>query len=264
MLCALAGFCARSEPARSQTSSSGARAAALAGASPSSDLWSEANPAGWSRLKGFGAGLHVAELYGLDELRLGAVQASVGIRETALVAGVRTIGFEDYRQTVLTAGAARSVRWGTHRALHGGLRLRIHYASIRGYGSTSAYAMTAGAVVPIIPGTEMGLAAENVIVFGGGLKDDLPRRLHFGLSVSARSVTLLAGASKDVRTPLAAQFGAELHPVEVLALRAGYSVAPPRFAGGIGLRLHPLTVDIAAERHFALGWTPSCSLGLQW
>lgn len=254
----------RGETTRAQTSAAGARHAALAGAAPSSDLWSEVNPAGWSQLGAFAAGVHVAELYELDELRLGAVQASVGAGETSVVAGVRTLGYDDYRETLFTTGAARAFYWGTHRPMHVGLRLRFHHAAARSYGSASAFAVSTGVVVPVARGTDLGLAAENLIIFKGSLKRELPRRLHIGLSISIESVTLLAAASKDVRTPLNTRAAVEVHLIELLALRAGYSLEPARFAGGFGLRLRPLTIDVAAERHFVLGWTPSCSVGVQW
>lgn len=267
LLFTLCGFLLAAASAYAQTSNAGARDAALAGASSAvsaSDLWSEANPAGWSQLGAFAAGINVAELYGLDELRLGAVQASFGLRKASVIAGARTLGYEDYRETALTAGLGRSFRWGTYRPLHAGVRLRFHHAAVRSYGSAAAYAATAGVIVPIAQGTDLGLAAENLIVFTRSLGTELPRRLHAGLSISAGSLTLLAGASKDVRTPLASRFGIEAHPTDAFSLRLGYSLEPPRFAGGIGLRLLPLTIDLAAERHFVLGWTPSCSVGMRW
>lgn len=258
-------LCLKPELAFTQTSAGGARDAALGGSSAAAaDLWAEANPAGWARLDAFAAAIHVAQLYNLDELRLGAVQAGFLLGKTVIVSGVRTLGYADYRETILSAGAARGIRWGTHRPLYAGIRLRLHRTDIRSYGSASAYAASAGLVVPIAQHADLGLAAENLFVFPGSLKNELPRRLHAGLSISAGAVSLQAGAVKDVRMPLAARFGVEVQPVDVLALRAGYSLEPPRFAGGIGLRLTPLTVDVAAERHLVLGWTPSCSVGVKW
>lgn len=262
-------ICGSAANVTAQTSAAGARDAALAGAgyaAPSTyaDLWSESNPSNWSGLEGFAAGIHVARLHGLDELRLGAVQAGVDLRQTAIVAGARTFGFSDYRETIFTAGAARAIRWGTHRPIHLGVRLRYHRTAIRTYGSASTFALSAGIRMPVAPAAEIGLSAENVYVLPGALNRELPRRLHAGISVAAGSVILMAGASKEVRTPLAARFGIEIVPVDAVVLRAGYALEPPRFASGIGLRLRPLTVDVAAERHGVLGWTPSCSVGLRW
>ncbi len=272
LLFAFGTLCLRPDAADAQTSAAGARDAALTGASAASsgpasdrvDLWSGSNPAGWSNLRGFAAAIHVAELYGLDELRLGAVQAGFNVRKAAIVTGVRTFGYKSYRETVFTSGLARAFHWGTYRPFHAGIRIRYHRTTIPAYGSASAYALSTGLVLPVAPGTDVGLAAENMMVLAGGLAQELPRRLHAGVSISAGTVLLLAGASKEVRTPLAARFGIEVHLVDVLALRAGYSLEPPRFASGIGLHLDSLTIDVAAERHFVLGWTPSCSVGLLW
>lgn len=252
-------------PVRAQTSTGGARDAALIGASAAAtaDLWAEANPAGWSELRSFSAAVHAAQFYGLDELRLGAFQFALNVRATALILGARTFGYDDYRETVLTTGIGRTVHWGTFRPLHAGVRLRHHRIGIPAYGSASSTALSAGFVLPILPQTKLGVAAEN-IVLSGSLRGELPRRLYSALAVEAGAVTLHAAASKDVRSPLQLRFGLELEPIDVLALRAGYSFDPARFAGGAGLRLPPLTIDMAAERHLILGWSPSCSVSIQW
>jgi hypothetical protein len=41
-------------------------------------------------------------------------------------------------------------------------------------------------------------------------------------------------------------------------------MVPPRFAGGVGLSLARLNLDIAVDRHLVLGWSPSCSAELRW
>lgn len=260
-----AGFTPRFGTA--QTSVAGARDAALAGSSAASaaggGLWADANPAGSSELSGSAVAVHVSQLYGLPELRAGALRAGFAILGTALVAGVRTFGYSDYRETAFGLAAARAIRWGTFRPFQAGIRVRNHRVAIPSYGSASALAVSGGLIVPMSFGTNLAFAAENALV-AGELYDDLPRRLHAGVSVSTGAVQLMAAASKDARTPLAVRGGVEVYPHEVVALRGGYSLQPPRLAGGIGLLLSPLVIDLAAERHFVLGWTPSCTVQVRW
>lgn len=250
-----------------QTSFAGAHDAALAGSSAASAsnraLWNDGNPAGGSGLAGSAVAIHVAQLFGLPELRVGALRAGTSVRGTALVAGVRTFGYSDYHETVIGLAAARAFRWGTFRPFQAGIRVRNHRIVVPSYGSASAFTVSGGLIVPMAPGTNLALAAENALV-AGDLYDELPRRLHAGVAVSASAVEVMAAASKDARAPLAVRVGLEVKAHDVIALRGGYSLFPPRMAGGIGLLLSPLVIDLAAERHLVLGWTPSCTVEVRW
>jgi len=253
--------------ATAQPSSAGARSAALTGspAASTGDAWSESNPAGWSDLSTHAVVVHAAQLYGMEELRTGSVQfvARIGRSSTAL--GIRTFGYEDYRETVVTAGLAGGIRAGTHRPFHFGLRVRYHQVFIRNYGSASALALSTGLIFPVLTGVNLGLSAENVAVLDSPISDDLPRRIQAGLAfVGSDILHVYADVVKDVRSSLAMRISAEARPVRVIALRSGFSMMPPRFAGGVGFNLARLNLDIAVDRHLVLGWSPSCSAEFRW
>ncbi len=254
-------------PAGAQASIAGARGAALTGdpAGSVADPWSESNPAGWSDLPTHVLVVHAARLYGLSELDVGSVQAVARLGGTSAALGARTFGYEAYTETILTAGLATGLRTGSYRPFYVGLRVRHHRLSIRNYGAASATALSSGFVFPILSNVNLGMAAENVVVLKSPISDDLPRRLHAGLSfVGADVLHVHADVVKGVRSPLTSRISVETRPWPGVTVRSGFSLVPPRFAGGIGIDLARLTLDVAAERHLVLGWSPSCSAGLRW
>lgn len=229
------------------------------------DAWSEANPAGWSDATSFGVHLHAAQLYELEELRAGAAQLTARMFGTSLVVGARSFGFEDYRSNVFTVGLARRLLIGTHRPFDLGLRFRRHHVVMRNYGSGAAAAISAGLLFPILDGIRLGLSSENILVDRGAISDDLPRRLTAGLSfVGSELLHVHVDVIGDPRGPLVSRLAFESHPFPFLAFRSGFSLEPPKFAGGMGMRLAAMAFDFAAERHAVLGWSPSCSIGLRW
>lgn len=254
-------------PASAQTSFAGARAAGLTGDPPAStgDPWAESNPASWSDAGAHALVLHAARLYGLAELSVGSVQALAAVRSASFAIGARSFGFEDYRETVFTAGLALPILSGTHRAFHVGIRVRRHQVAIRRYGAASATALSSGFIFPIFAGVHMGMAAENLVVLRSVISEDLPRRLHAGLSfVGSDFLHVHADVVKDSRSPLISRISFEARPLPAVTLRSGFSLEPPRFAGGLGLKLAIVSLDFAAERHIVLGWSPSFSVGLLW
>ncbi|MEO1480412.1 MAG: hypothetical protein AAFV01_17770, partial [Bacteroidota bacterium] len=54
--------------------------------------------------------------------------------------------------------------------------------------------------------------------------------------------------------------GLEIRPVEVLAVRAGFTTAPARISLGAGVDLSRAHAALAFENHEALGWTPAIDL----
>lgn len=257
---------ARPPCAHSQFAEGGARAVALGGAVTAlpGDVWGHANPAAWSTLPRPTAAFFASQAFGLPELRLGALLVALPTRAGTLAAGVRTFGFTDYREHILQAGFARSFGPGTHRRLHLGVRLHYERVSIPGFGQAGAFGLTLGTLVPVLPVLDFGMEAANLNGprLGG---DERARTLAAGLAYHpVPAVHLVVDTRKELRFPATFRAGVEVWPADVLALRTGLTTAPARFTAGAGLRLRFLTADVAAERHYALGWTPAVSLHLSW
>lgn len=245
----------------------GARAVGLAGASTAlqDDVWASGNSAGWSTVTGRGVSLFASQAFGLAALRVGAFTYAEPTAVGTFAVGVRTYGFEAYRNTRFTAGFARAFTLATSRSVHGGLALRYHHVGIEGYGRAGALSVSVGSLVDVLPGLSFGFHAANVNVPAYRRRDELERSLALGMRFApAASVHLYVDAVKDVRFPVSYRFGLESRPADPLALRVGVSTGPAVLAAGAGLFLHPLVIDLAAQHHRDLGWSPALSAGLSW
>lgn len=245
----------------------GARSAALGTASTAlpSALEFAANPAAGSTSDLRGIGIDATQLYGMRELRGASAHLFSPLFGLNVTSGVQTFGFELYRRTTFALALARSFQPGTFRSLH--LGVRMDYATIRvqGYGGTAYPTASAGVLIPLSTFTVLGAAATNLAVFDRAARPDVYRTLAVGLSHAHGSkIMITTDVIKEVRSPPSLRLGIETMPVRAVALRAGMTTEPPRVTGGFGLRTEYLIVDVAAERHHALGWSPHTSLRILW
>lgn len=224
-----------------------------------------ANPAARATATDITAAFYARQSFGLSALRYGASHTTIPFDWGSVSAGASTFGFEDYREVHLSAGYARSVSFGTSRSAHFGVTTRYYHTSIAGFGSASTLGINVGVLLRLLRSLHLGAHATNVN--GASLVTDepLPRTLAVGLRYRAlKQMRVTIDVFKDVRFPTAVRGGIEVHPVPILALRAGITTAPVRFMGGAGVRLGPIRADVAAEQHRELGWSPSVSLTVYW
>lgn len=266
----LSGLLLCASPLRAQSSYElygSARASALGYATTAlaTDAGGHANPAVRSARSTRVASFFARQSFGLAELRYGAAHIAEPTRWGTFSVGAGTFGFDAYREVHLNAGGARGFSLGTSRRLHAGVNVRYYHTSIQDYGSAGAVGLGVGLLVAVLPTLDFGAHATNVNAPSLTPGEDLPRTLAVGLSyAAAERLRVVADVFKDVDFPASLRGGVEARPVDVLALRAGVASAPNRFTAGAGVRLNRLRVDVAAEQHLELGWSPSASLAIVW
>jgi hypothetical protein len=225
----------------------------------------QANPAARAALERPTAVFYARQGFGLSALRYGAAHLAVPARWGTVSGGASTFGGEAYREVHLSAGLARGFQLGTARAVRVGATLRYHHTSITDYGGAGALGLNLGLGVAPLRSLHLGAVATNVTGAALVAGEPLPRTLAVGLHYRALPrMVIVADVFKDVRFPAAVRGGLEVRPVDPLFLRAGVTTTPVRFSGGVGVRLGPLSVQVAAEQHQALGWSPSASLRVRW
>jgi len=229
------------------------------------DVGVQANPAARATLSRATALFYARQSFGLSALRYGASHVAVPLEWGTLSSGLSTFGFDEYREIHASAGYAYAVPFGTARRVRLGTTVRYYHTSIEGYGNAGTVGLNLGLGVSLLRSLHLAAHATNVngatLVNG----EPLPRTLAVGLYYDALdSVQITADLFKDVRFPMSVRGGLEVTPVGPLALRAGVTTTPVRFAGGAGVHLGPLRADVAAEQHQTLGWSPSVSLRVCW
>lgn len=95
----------------------------------------------------------------------------------------------------------------------------------------------------------------------GAAETPLPSTLSLGMRyISTETVHLYLEAEKNWAQPLAFRGGIEYFPAEKLVIRAGTMTQPVQFTFGLGIKTHPIWVDLAYAYHPVLGSTPMLSL----
>lgn len=224
-----------------------------------------ANPAAPASFDTRTVTFYAREGFGLKVLRYGALFSSWPTPWGVLSTGASTFGTEVYRETHLSLGYARALQLGTTRTAHLGVVTRYYHTEIQDYGNDGVVGLHLGLVLPLLSTVNVGVHATNVN--GPSFFDDesLPQTLAIGFSYHASPrIRVVADIFKDLHFPASIRGGIEVHPISLLALRAGIITTPTQFTGGIGLRLNHLQADLAAEQHQELGWSPSASLRVNW
>lgn len=264
-LAALAVFLGAA-PASAQYAEGGARVLALgrAGVALGQEAWAHTNPAAWSGLETHRLGVQASQAFGLGELQLAALSAAAPTGFGTVGLAARTYGFEERRETRVVVGLARSIPLTGARGLDAGLTVGYEAATTEGYDSVGDVLISAGVQSDLLPSLRGGLAARNVLALLRGDDEDLRHAaatvpgLAVGLAYAPSDrATLVLDADQDLDFGLSVRAGAEVAPVEALALRVGVSTEPVRLTAGAGVRLGGLRADVAVERHETLGLTPA-------
>ena len=224
-----------------------------------------ANPASWAALRARSAAVYAGQMYGLPELRHGALSLHWPVWGTMLAGGSSTFGFEDYRETYLSLGAARTLRLSPSQALHVGATVRYYHVDVSRFGNAYAAGLHLGAIVQVLPLIHVGVHATNVNQPQWASDAPLPRTLSVGAAYDLSDrVDLSADLFKDLDFPLRFRAGVEAAVVSMLAVRGGMQTSPSEFALGLGVHRGALYAGIAAEQHWELGWSPAADVRISW
>ncbi len=229
------------------------------------DAWASSNPSTLGTLSGRAVSFFTSQTFGLSELQYSAFQYVEPFGFGSIGASISTFGFADYRDTRLGLTFARGFTFGSSRKAYLGVDFFYGQVAISEYGSTGLIGVSFGGLVEVSDVFDFGFSIQNLNSPSLGEQDELPRVLSTGIQYSASDVvSVVADVQQEVDRPLMVRGGIEFHPVRALYLRTGVGTKPTRFSGGVGVRAGLLAVDIAAQRHDILGWTPAGGLSLLW
>jgi hypothetical protein len=242
----------------------GARARALGGSyvGLSDDVWGIFfNAAGLSTIAQPAVSfLYVPSQFGLTELRYGAVAAATPVGNCTLGVGVRSYGFELYRECTGSLASAFS-----YSTLSFGITLNCHTASIRNYGSAATIGIDVGVKATLADRFCWGIAAKNINSPTIGVShEQLPQVFTSGILYHPTGdVNLVVDYELEPGYDPSPRFGFEYWIVPQLALRAGMSDQPTRYAAGMGVKISRFQVDYAMSDHQELGWTHEASITIR-
>lgn len=200
--------------------------------------------------------------YGLSELADVAATLSYPTKWGVVSGGVHTYGFDLYRETSL------QVSW-MYRYESLKSAIRIHYDHIAfpsPYGSDGSLGFDIGFVFPLSEKLDIGALATNLNRPTVGVDaQERPRLMSVGLAYKPLDKGIvLIDILKDVRYPIATRVGMEYPLVDALVLRAGVGNRPVNTTFGAGFSIKQWQVNLSAERHQELGWSPGIDVVFTW
>lgn len=200
--------------------------------------------------------------YGISELTDSALSGVYTASLGTLGIGLHSYGFDLYREHQLRLAVMKSFE---HYRI--GVSLHYQHVTIERYGSAGALAVNIGFAARLADGLWLGAAATNMNRAAmGEAEEELPRELAVGLSWEmAPRVLLVTDLVKDVRFPLAFRSGIEADLFrEFLYLRGGITTEPLTYSLGLGISRAFFEVNLAAQHHEWLGWSPGIDLKISW
>jgi hypothetical protein len=253
-------------PVTGQVGMSGPRAAALGGAGTAraGETWAVSNAATWAAVTRPHVAVFATQAFGISELRFARSTVVVPVRRIALGGDIASFGGSDYRETAVAIIGAIPVAAGS-RHLDVGVRAGTRTISITGFETATALHVDIGWIAELLPGLHIGGAIENLLEGGWSEVDRIPRVMRIGTAVSPLDGTLLvADLVKEDDYHWTGALGVEARLVPSFAIRFGGATSPDRLAVGAEVRVASLVLDVFADRHDELGWTPGLGITVRW
>jgi len=177
-------------------------------------------------------------------------------RGLALAAGGQ--GIDLCRETTLALAVGRAFSNGAAF----GIALRRVGIAIERYGSASTLLCDFGGQLRCSAELRIGFCLHNPFAAAiGRCREEIPPSLQSGIALQlSPSASLSTDLYFEKGLPLELRCGAEQLLGEVFALRAGFSSAGWRLAGGFALRFRRISVEYGMMTHSWLGLSHQCSL----
>lgn len=262
MMIALAVLFYRESRAQFEYSEFDATASGLGGAYVSISDKSTAvfcNPSGLGQLKSNDLSVFFSpSVYGMKEVSAAAITFSVPLGFGTMGAGIRSFGFDLYRESVL----ALSLGKGHGARVYWGITACLYSLAVQGYGSALTAGVDAGAMIRFSERLTGGFSVKNVT--GSEISGQIARTYATGISFKPdKMLTLVVDAEMDSRFPVTVKFGAEAEPAGNVRLRAGVCSFPVSYSAGAGLSYGSFDLDYSAFILEPLGITNSFGLSIR-
>ena len=240
----------------------GTRHTGLSGATVAlpDDFWASSNPASLRTPDRWAARLFTSQRYGLRELRLGAARLIFPAGATAIGLKAQSFGSSLYRKTQVEAGLSRALAFGASRFVQAGLSISMASTTVSDFGSSTAWQYRVGLILELWPSIYWGASFSQPFRLTSTQNDQVYLRSGISADVGGAS-WLLFSAEKTLDLPLSIQAGMEHQITHRVRIQTGIGTQPSRYSFGIGIYVPGISLGIATERHYALGWTPALSIG---
>ena len=226
-----------------------------------SNLWSINNNIGnLADLENKQVGISINNRFLVPDLTTGTLAFALPFNNKAIGINYSNYGNENYQYH--TAGLGYSMKLGEH--VSAGMKLNYHYINLGNYyGNTSIISGDIGLCAELSTDLKFGASLKNPTLSKLAEYEDerLPTLIQIGFdySISDQLQTLIA-IEKDILYPASVKAAIIYQPMDSFVLRGGIGTQPTTAAFGIGTSIKALHLDLAAQYHQILGFSPELSI----
>ncbi len=236
----------------------GARSGAMGNASVSlSDVWSaQQNQAGLGFVHAVSAGVYYENRFSLKELSLKGAVIAVPVKGGAFGLCISNFGYSLFSENKYCFSFAKAF------SEKFSMGIAMDYLTTKigeGYGSKGAFAAEVGIQAKPIKGLTIGAHVFNPTHAKLSDYDNerIPTIIRLGADYNfSDKVTLALETEKDIALKSVFKAGIEYKAVKEFYLRAGICTNPGLSSFGFGLNLKNFKVDVSANYHQVLGFSP--------
>ncbi len=255
-------LCINSSTAQFENTDIGARATGLNGAYTSLSNNSLAvfyNPSGLGQMKYREVSVFYSPSpFGLSDISTAALTYAEPLKFGTLGFGIRTYGFDLYRETNAILSYGNNFR----EKIFYGFNINYYNLKIQNYNTASAFGADIGAMAYITDFLRWGFFAKNISGTKiGASGEKLAQVYRTGLNAQPRNdLNMILEFEKDVKYPLSVRGGMEYSVNDFVDIRAGVGTEPTSFSGGLSIYYNNFQLDYAIYNYKDLGITNQGSL----
>ena len=241
----------------------GARSAGMGNASVTlPDIWSTYhNQAGLAWMEHFTGGIYYNSMFSIPELSTKYIALALPTAHGTFGLSTNYFGYTAYNE--MKTGLAFGKSFGPIFAA--GVQLnyqRMHFQE-EIYGSSNTVTIEGGVLAKITDEIVLGSHIFNPTNAKLADYDDerIPTIIRIGAAyIFSTKVIWCIEAEKNIDFEPVFKTGVEYHPVDMFYLRGGLRTNPTTHSFGLGFNYKSFQIDIAAARHYVLGFTPHVSV----
>lgn len=212
------------------------------------------NPAGLDQLSDREISFHYSPApFGLTELSIASLSYAEPTKFGTFGAGIKTYGFELYREITGLVSYGNSFR----DKIYYGLNLNFYHLNIKNYNSATSFGVDIGAMAYLTDFLKWGFFGKNLTGSKiGESKERIAQVYRTGFTIQPRNDLKFAlETEKDVKYPFSFRAGFEYNIIEYIDIRAGIGSEPSNFSAGTGFSYGIFQIDYALQNHSDLGFT---------
>jgi len=207
---------------------------------------------------------HAVSFYGIRNYGLSELTDVALAGHITTVWGTAGIGLHSYGDELFRESRYRLGYMNSYSGIQAGIIVNYTHFFIQDHGSAGSVTIDTGLAYSIIEALWLGARVTNMTRARiGQAAEELPRELAIGLSYRlADRAQFTSDLVKDARFPVSYRGGLEVRVYEEFRARGGITTEPVTYSLGMGYSFSSFGINVVAQQHYVLGWSPGFDLNI--